>query len=171
MKFKDKPQDNDLCGLISDAEKKTLKKWLADVSNWKRMSQRQGRGFEGGASFVPCLPDGNCMFNAISVIKTASKELPSGTDKHHDAIRQKACDWIVKERHGKLKELLERRGIVTDEKFNEYVAKKRATTGQRFTWSDNITANAVAASQGRGPIMQVTYPVYKRGKACPEIEP
>ena len=163
--------DDELCGLISDADKKKLKEWCADVNNWKRMSRIQGRGFEGGARFVPCKPDGNCMFNGISVIKTASKELPSGTDKHHDEIRQKACDWIVKERHGKCKELLQRRGIVTDEKFNLYVAKKRSTTGQVYTWSDNITANAVAASQGRGPIMQVTYPVYKRGKACPELGP
>lgn len=60
---------------------------------------------------------------------------------------------------------------MTDEKFNEYVAKKRSTTGQVYTWSDNITANAVAASQGKGPIMQVTFPVYKRGKACPELGP
>ena len=155
-------QDDEIPCLISDAQKATLKEWLADVSNWKKM-KGLGRGFEGGASFVPCQPDGNCMFNAISTYITASKELPSGTDKHHDTIRQKACDWIVKERHGKLKELLEKRGIVTDEKFNEYVAKKRATTGQRFTWSDNITANAIAATQGRGPIMQVTYPVYRQG--------
>ena len=79
--------DDELCGLIEDAEKKSLKEWCADVNNWKRMSRLQGRGFEGGASFVPCKPDGNCMFNAISVFKTASRELPSGTDKHHDAIR------------------------------------------------------------------------------------
>merc|ERR1712232_225043 len=57
-------EDDEIPCLISDAQKATLKEWLADVSNWKKM-KGLGRGFEGGASFVPCQPDGNCMFNAI----------------------------------------------------------------------------------------------------------
>ena len=140
------------CCLITDAQKATLKEFLLDKKRWKKL-KGLGRGFEGGAKFVPASPDGNCMFNAISIFNTASKALPNGTDKHHNEVRQKCCDYIVKERNGKLAELIARRGLDTDEKFNAYIKKKRATTGERFTWSDNITANAIAATQGKGPIM------------------
>ena len=120
---------------------------------------------------MPASPDGNCMFNAISIYTTASAALPNGTDKHHNEVRQKCCDYIVKERNGKLAELIAKRGLDTDEKFDAYIKKKRATTGERFTWSDNITANAIAATQGKGPIMQITYPRYIDGVERPDLEP
>ena len=59
----------------------------------------------------------------------------------------------------------------TEEDFNLYIAKKRTTTGGVHTWSDGATANALAATCGKGPIMQVTYPIYKNGRACPELPP
>ena len=120
---------------------------------------------------MPAAPDGNCMFNSISIYTTASKALPYGTDEKHNEVRQKACDYIVTQRGGKLADLLAKRGIDTDEKFDAYIKKKRATTGQRFTWSDAITANAIAATQGRGPIMQITYPRYVDGVPRPDLEP
>ena len=132
---------------------------------------RHGRALENGARFVAAKPDGNCMFNAISIFNTASAALPDGTDRHHDVIRQKTCDYIVKERNGKMADIIKRRGLNTDDKFFMYVAKKRATTGEVFTWSDNVTAHAAAASQGKGPIIQVTYPRWVNRKCRPDLEP
>ena len=52
-----------------------------------------------------------------------------------------------------------------DEAFSLYIAKKRTTTGGVHTWSDGATASGLAATCGRGPIMQLTYPRYKNGVA------
>ena len=59
----------------------------------------------------------------------------------------------------------------TDKDFNAYIAKKRSTDGMRYTWSDSATANGVAATCGKGPILQVIYPIYRNGEPCPEIPP
>ena len=40
-----------------------------------------------------------------------------------------------------------------------------------FTWSDGATANAAGAVCGKGPIMQVIYPVHKNGVPQPDIPP
>lgn len=101
---------------------------MADKARWKRL-RGLGKGFEGGAKFVPAAPDGNCMFNSISISNTASKALPYGSDEHHNEVRQKCCDYIVKERNGTLAEHIANRGLDTDEKFNAYIEKKRSTTG------------------------------------------
>lgn len=112
------------------------------------------------------------MFRAISTFRTASKTCPDGTPDKHEEVRQKCCDYIVKERHGTLKWLFDKRtNLATDEQFEAYVAKKRSMDGARYTWSDAITANAIAATQGQGPIMQVTYPRWRNGKEDLSIPP
>ena len=140
---------------ITDKQQKTLQAWLADRSNFVKL-KTIGTGFhEAGAKFVPILGDGNCMFRAISTFMTASKNNPNGTPDNHDEIRQKACDYIVEHRFEEpFKSIFARRKkpFETEEDFNEYMAKKRATTGGRHTWSDAATANAIAATQGR-PVM------------------
>ena len=98
-------EDDEVCCLLTDAEKATIKKWLADKARWKKL-RGLGKGFEGGANFVPASPDGNCMFNAISIYTTASKALPNGSDRKHKEVRDKCCDYIVQERHGKMAEFL-----------------------------------------------------------------
>ena len=137
--FSYEEETEELCGLITEKQKVTLKKYLLKKEPWRELNGL-GRRFDGGGKFVAAKPDGNCMFNAVSINNTASKDLPNGTDKYHDEIRQKCCDYIVKERKGKLAIIIAQRGLSTDEKFFMYVAKKRATTGEFFTWSDNITA-------------------------------
>ena len=112
---------------------------------------RIAKGFEGGAKFVPIEGDGNCLFSAVSTYLTCSKNKPLGTPDKHDDIRQKACDYIVKFRNAEpMKSLFSRRRvpIKTDDQFYTYIAKKRSTDGHVYTWSDAITANAVAATCG-----------------------
>ena len=86
---------------MADSHRKKLEAWLADKSNWKSMG-RLGRGFEGGARFVPIEGDGNCLFSAVSTALTCSKDKPLGTPDRHDDIRQKACDYIVTTRNSEL---------------------------------------------------------------------
>jgi len=66
--------------------------------------------------------------------------------------------------------LANRKTPLVGKALDEYVAKKRSTTGQRYTWSDGITYNAMASSTGR-PIMQCTYPRYIDGECQPELPP
>ena len=54
--------------------------------------------------------------------------------------------------------------------FDAYIEKKRKITGERFTWSDGITMNAMASATGR-PIMQCIYPRYKDGVCDPTLPP
>ena len=54
--------------------------------------------------------------------------------------------------------------------FNDYIAKKSATTGEYHTWSDHITMSAMAGAEGRN-IKQVTFPCYRNGVAIPEEGP
>ena len=56
------------------------------------------------------------------------------------------------------------KNLLGNRNFDQYLEKKSKTSGERFTWSDSITMNAMAAVEGR-PIVQVTYPVYQNGKA------
>ena len=161
------------CCQLTDEHKETVKAWLADKDMWKKM-KGLGRGFEGGAKFVPILGDGNCLFSSVSTAMTFSKENPFGTPDKHNEIRQKACDWIVKEKDSKLLSgIFARRNVPfkTDADFDAYIVKKRSTNGMRYTWSDAATANAVAATCGKGPILQCIYPKYINGKACPELPP
>jgi hypothetical protein len=47
-----------------------LEKWLEKPENSKKL----GPGFTKGARFVPIKGDGNCMFNAVSVYLTSTKD-------------------------------------------------------------------------------------------------
>lgn len=149
-----------------------LEGWLANRDNWVKM-KGLGKGFEYGAKFIPISGDGNCFFSACSTYTTASKALPNGTPDNHAILRKAACDLIVKKKDmaGNIKDrLLARKTPLTGAAFNAYIAKKRAVTGQGFTWSDNITFDAMAQHLDR-PIMQLTYPRYVNGEKKPELEP
>ena len=102
------------------AHKATIKKHLANPEFWKKL-RGLGKGFELGANFQVSTGNGNCMFNSVSRFISASPACPNGTEKHHAEIRNKACDYIVQERHGELAELLQKRNIVTDEQFKAYI--------------------------------------------------
>lgn len=54
--------------------------------------------------------------------------------------------------------------------LQDYIARKRATTGALSSWSDSITFEAMAVMLER-PVMQVTYPRYVDGEKRPELEP
>jgi hypothetical protein len=54
--------------------------------------------------------------------------------------------------------------------LQDYIARKRATTGALSSWSDSITFEAMAEMLER-PVMQVTYPRYVDGEKRPELEP
>lgn len=81
-------------GFMHDKDKKFLREWLADPKKWNKISL--GQGYEGGAKLVTVEGDGNCFFSSVSTHITASKGMPDGTTKRAYELRQKACDWIVK---------------------------------------------------------------------------
>ena len=160
-------------GIMEEEHKETLIAWLADKSNWAAM-KGLGKGFEGGAKFVPIEGDGNCFFSSVSTALSFSRDTPFGTPDKHNQIRQKCADWIEKERKGEILSNIfknRKKPFETDEDFKKYVWKKRQTTGQTFTWSDAATANAAGATCGKGPIMQVIYPRHKNGVPQPDIPP
>ena len=160
-------------GIMEHEHKETLQAWLADKNNWAKM-KGLGKGFEGGAKLVPIEGDGNCFFSSVSTALTFNRENPYGTPDQHNDIRKKCCDWIEKEKNSEvLQNIFSKRKnpFETDADFKKYVWKKRQTTGEMFTWSDGATANAAAAVCGKGPIMQVIYPVHKDGVPQPQIPP
>ena len=96
-------------GIMDEDHKETLKEWLADKSNWAKM-KGLGKGFEGGAKFVPIEGDGNCFFSSVSTALTYSRDNPFGSTAKHNEIRQKCCDWIEREKDSEvLKNVFARR--------------------------------------------------------------
>lgn len=171
----DQDDDEPHYAFLDDSELEYIEKWMGDSNNWKQL-KGLGKNFGQGAKFIAICGDGNCFFSACSTNHTASKQLPNGTATKHNELRQKVCDLLVQKSKDKdsvlYKKMADRKIPLVDNQkaLDEYIGKKRQTTGQLYTWSDNLTFEAMAEVLDR-PVMQLTYPRYVDGVKRPELEP